>query len=88
MKIREKIQNQREQDLLSVLEYCSEQEKWGRSAVFSVYERMLINQERGSLLSQSNNDTPEAEKRYYQVSEKIEKRIAFTLTKIKNNEEL
>lgn len=74
--------NQREQDLLSVLEYCSEQQKVGRSAVFSVFERMLINQERGSLLSQSNQETPPDERRYYEVSSKIQKKIIFILTKL------
>lgn len=80
--MKEPKSNQREQDILSVLEYCSNKQKKGKSPVFSVFERILINQERGSLLSQSNQETPLQEKRHYKVSQKIEKKIAFTLNEI------
>ena len=65
-------------ELESVLEY----EATIRLKHFSVGERICINQERGSLYEQlnENNSNP----RQYKVSDFIENRIQFVLNKIEN----
>jgi hypothetical protein len=54
----------------------------GRPACFSVFERILINQERGSLLSQMNQDNQESDKRYYKCTPNLESKIKFAIKKI------
>lgn len=69
-------------DLHNVLVYCSEQQKLGKIYVFKVLERVCINQERGSLLSQINNDNFPHEIRTYQLPASIEAKVKMTLEKI------
>jgi hypothetical protein len=76
---------QRLEDLHNVLVYCSEMQTLGRIHVFKVGERICINQERGSLLSQlahNQNEVFSHEVRAYQVSPPIEAKIKFTVEKI------
>lgn len=73
---------QRSKDLYNILEYCSLQQQVGRPACFTVFERILINQERGSILTQLNSETPESEKRYAVCPPKLESKIRFITQKI------
>ena len=74
--------NNRLEDLLDVLVYDSDQQTFGRPACFSTLERICINQERGSLLSQLNQDNQESDKRYYQCTPKLESKIRFAIQKV------
>lgn len=76
---------QRLEDLSSVLEYCSDNQKVGKTATFSVGERICINQERGSLLSQMNAEDFPNDVRDYQCPVLLESKIKFTLKKIIDN---
>jgi hypothetical protein len=67
----------RHDDLFAALIYCSEQQTFGRTAVFTTFERILINQERGSLLSQLNKENHKSEVRFYKCPEKLESKIRF-----------
>jgi hypothetical protein len=64
------------------LEYCSNQQAFGKPACFTVLERICINQERGSLLSQINQDNQEADKRHYKCPPKLESKIRFVTQKV------
>lgn len=82
----EKI-HQRLEDLHNVLNYCSEVDKNsdGRLYVFSIGERICINQERGALfsqLAQINNETFPHEVREYKIPPHIEAKVKFTIEKI------
>ncbi|WP_163401553.1 hypothetical protein [Flavobacterium fluviatile] len=79
--MREEI-NQRLEDLHNVLAYCSELQSFGKIYVFKVNERICINQERGSLLSQINSDNFPHEVRTYVIPASIEAKVKFTLEKI------
>ncbi|PWA10942.1 hypothetical protein [Flavobacterium laiguense] len=69
------------EDLYNILQYCSDQQQVGRPACFSTLERILINQERGSLLSQLNQENQEPDKRHYKCPPKIESKIRFIIQK-------
>lgn len=63
---------------------CSQNQEEGRGRKFTVGERILINQERGALMSQQtfllyNDDT---QLRYYQVPQSIEDKIQFIKSKL------
>lgn len=77
----EKINNRLE-DLHDVLVYDSNQQTFGRTACFTTLERICINQERGSLLSQINQDNKEPDKRYYKCPPKLESKIRFAIQKV------
>lgn len=70
------------EDLFDVLEYCSNQQAFGKPACFTVLERICINQERGSLLSQINQDNQEGDKRHYKCPPKLENKIRFITQKV------
>jgi len=70
------------EDLLDVLEYCSSQQSFGRTACFTTFERILINQERGALLSQINEDNQADDIRHYQCHPKLESKIKFIIQKV------
>lgn len=70
------------EDLHDVLVYDSDQQTFGRPAVFTIFERICINQERGSLLSQLNQDNKELDIRYYKCSPKLESKIRFAIQKV------
>jgi hypothetical protein len=70
------------EDLYGVLQYCSDQQAYGKPACFTTLERICINQERGSLLSQLNEDTKENEIRHYQCHSKLESKVRFILQKV------
>jgi hypothetical protein len=72
----EEIINQRLAILYNALFHCSEFQFVGRGYIFSLGERILINQERGALLSQLTND-PEAGIRFYSVPNELEDRIQY-----------
>jgi hypothetical protein len=72
-------------DLFAVLIYCSDQQQVGKPACFSTLERICINQERGSLLSQFNQETPLHEVRTYQCPPKLESKIQFNIKKVIDN---
>jgi hypothetical protein len=72
-------------DLFDVLIYCSEQQQFGKQASFSTFERICINQERGSILTQLNKETPPHEVRTYQCSPKLELKIRFNIKKVIDN---
>ncbi|MDQ8012013.1 MAG: hypothetical protein REI96_06175 [Flavobacterium nitrogenifigens] len=74
--------NQRLADLYSVLYFCSEQQKAGRIYVFTIDERISINQERGSLLSQINRDNFPHEIRNYKISSALQVKVQITLNKL------
>lgn len=74
--------NNRLQDLHNVLYYCSEQQKHGRIHVFKTSERICINQERGSLLSQINTGNFPHEIRNYKITPALEAKVKLTLEKI------
>lgn len=69
-------------NLHDVLVYDSEQQTWGRAACFTTFERICINQERGSLLSQLNQDIPDNDVRYYKCPPKLEIKIRFAIQKV------
>lgn len=73
---------QRLEDLHNVLVYCSEAQNLGRIYVFTTLERVCINQERGSLLSQINQDNIPHEVRNYKIPPSIEAKVKFTIDKI------
>ena len=77
----DKISNRLE-DLYDVLLYDSNEQTFGRPACFSTLERICINQERGSLLSQINPDNLETDKRFYQCPPKLESKIRFVIQKV------
>lgn len=68
--------------LYNVLLYCSNQQAFGKPACFTVLERICINQERGSLLSQLNQDNQESDKRNYKCQPKLESKISFINQKV------
>lgn len=70
------------EDLYDVLEYCSNQQEFGKPSCFTVLERICINQERGSLLSQLNQDNLESEIRYYKCTPNLESKITFIIQKV------
>ncbi|WP_264522170.1 hypothetical protein [Flavobacterium sp. N1994] len=69
--------------LFEVLWHCSQCKEVNRS-VFTVNERILINQERGALMSQQNLllEIYNEDVRYYQVHENIEKKIQLIKSKL------
>lgn len=73
---------QRLEDLHNVLAYCSEAQSLGKIYVFKTLERVCINQERGSLLSQLSKDNFPHEVRNYKITANIEAKIKVTLEKI------
>jgi hypothetical protein len=75
----------RHDDLFAVLIYCSEQQIFGKPASFTTLERICINQERGALLSQLNQETPQSEVRQYQCPPKLESKIRFITQKVIDN---
>lgn len=72
-------------DLHAVLLYCSEQQSYGRPACFTILERICINQERGALLSQCNEENRHHDVRFYKCPVKLESKIKFVLKKIIDN---
>ena len=76
---------QRLEDLHAVLQYCAENENLGKSASFSRCERICINQERASLLSQLNAEHFPNDVRNYKCPAFLESKIRFTLKKIIDN---
>lgn len=73
---------QRLEDLHNVLAYCSELQSLGKMYVFKTLERVCINQERGSLLSQLNNDNFPHEIRTYKIPPAIEAKMKIVTEKI------
>lgn len=76
--------NQRLEDLHDVLAYCSDQQSEGKIYVFKTGERISINQERGSLLSQLNYNFPN-DVRSFKIPPAIEVKVKITLEKIQAN---
>lgn len=74
--------NQRLEDLHNVLAYCSDQQNEGKIYVFKTGERICINQERGSLLSQLNHNFPN-DVRDFKIPPAIEAKVNVVLEKIK-----
>lgn len=70
------------EDLYDALEYCSNEQTFGKPASFTALERICINQERGSLLSQINKETAPDDIRYYKCPPKLEIKIRFTIQKV------
>ena len=77
--------NQRLEDLHAVLLYCSDNQSVGKKASFSRGERICINQERGSLLSQLNAENFPNDVRNYKCPDFLEAKVKFTLKKIIDN---
>ena len=77
--------NQRLEDLHAVLLYCSDNQSVGKKASFSRGERICINQERGSLLSQLNAENFPNDVRGYKCPAFLEAKVKFTLKKIIDN---
>lgn len=73
---------QRLEDLHNVLAYCTEAQSLGKMYVFKTLERVCINQERGSLLSQLNDNNFSHEVRDYKISESLEVKVKISLEKI------
>ena len=70
--------------LFEALWYCSQCKEVGRGYVFTVNERILINQERGALMSQQNLllEIFNEDVRYYKISENIEKKVQLIKSKL------
>ena len=81
----EETLNNRLENLYDVLVYDSDQQAFGKPACFTVLERICINQERGSLLSQINQDNQESDKRHYKCPPKLESKIRFVTQKVMDN---
>lgn len=81
------LSNDRLEVLHNVLAYCSEVERKsnGKLYLFTTFERILINQERGSLLSQLNQETAPNDIRFYKCPPKLESKIQFVNQKVINN---
>lgn len=81
------IPNDRLEVLYDVLEYCSEVDRRsnGKLYMFSTFERICINQERGSIMSQMNQETAPDDIRHYQCPPKLESKIQIVNQKIINN---
>jgi hypothetical protein len=75
--------NNRLEVLYDILLYCSDQQQEGKPACFSTLERICINQERGALLSQTNQDNQHADIRFYQCPARLESKIRFITQKVK-----
>ncbi|MDX6187963.1 hypothetical protein SGQ83_01255 [Flavobacterium sp. Fl-318] len=80
---------QRLNNLHTALEQCSQIDLLsdGKNKVFTIGERIAINQERGSIFSQiahENGEITMLEVRTYKVPPHIENKIKFTLSKITN----
>jgi hypothetical protein len=69
-------------DLHSILLYCSDKQKVGKPECFTTLERICINQERGALLSQCNEENRHHEIRFYTCPPKLESKIRFILQKV------
>lgn len=78
----EETLNNRLENLYDVLVYDSDQQTFGKPACFTTFERICINQERGSLLSQINPDNKEPDKRHYKCLPRLESKIRFILQKV------
>jgi hypothetical protein len=80
------LQNTKERlDLLfSCLIYCTNMQNVGRAYIFTVAERILINQERAALMSQitAHELQDDSELRHFQVPNKIEQKIQFLKSKL------
>jgi len=70
------------ENLYDVLAYDSDQQTFGRAACFTTNERICINQERGSLLSQINPDNKEPDIRDYKCPPRLESKIRFITQKV------
>lgn len=70
--------------LFDALSFCSRYQEVGRGYVFTINERILINQERGALMSQQNFllENYDQDIRYYQVPEDIEQKIQIIKSKL------
>lgn len=73
---------QRLEDLHNVLAYCSEAQSLGKIYVFKTLERICINQERGSILSQLSTDNFPHEVRNYKIPLSIEAKVKLIIEKI------
>lgn len=71
---------QRLNDLFTVLVYCSDRQQLGKSSVFTEFERILINQERGAILSQLQTERIDPI-RTFKVPFKLAAKVTFNLTK-------
>ena len=78
---------QRLEDLHTVLQQCSKIDLLsdGKNRAFTTGERICINQERGSLLSQLNAENFPDDVRGYKCPVFLESKIRFTLKKIIDN---
>jgi hypothetical protein len=76
-----KNQINRLQDLYTVLNYCSESQQAGSIYIFKIGERILINQERGSIYSQIDDNAPSV--REYTSPANVEAKVRFVLEKIR-----
>ena len=78
---------QRLEDLHMVLQQCSKIDLLsdGKNRAFTTGERICINQERGSLLSQLNAENFPNDVRNYKCPAFLESKIRFTLNKIIDN---
>ena len=69
-------------DLYDVLEYDTHLQTVGKQGIFKPGERICINQERGALFSQCNQETQESDKRYYKCPAALESKIRFAIQKV------
>ncbi len=76
---------QRLEDLHTVLKYCANNQSVGKAASFSRGERICINQERGSILSQLNAENFPNDVRNYKCPAFLEAKIKFALKKVIDN---
>ena len=77
---------QRLEDLHTVLVYCSELQGHGKIYVFKTGERICINQERGAIRTQDaceKKEIPLDQVRIYKIPPNIEVKVRLTLEKIK-----
>lgn len=77
--------NDRLENLYDVLLYDSDQQTFGKPACFTALERICINQERGSLYSQINQDNQKQDIRQYKCHPKLENKITFIIQKVINS---
>ncbi len=79
------LPNDRLEALYDVLEYCSNQQTFGKPACFTTFERIMINQERGAIMSQMNQESAPNDIRFYKCPPKLESKIQFVNQKVINN---
>jgi hypothetical protein len=76
--------SQRLELLFECLWHCTKRQENGRKYIFSVNERILINQERGALMSQQSFMLygDESQVRHFELPKELEEKVQFIKSKL------